>query len=434
MQQPKVYQKKFRNRNTAYGTERRLNLVKETMYQQPHFPKTVSYEDIDRAVYDWLDKEIDVSRNGERFPTYKLFSNKRASEYGQTWKQQDDKGNLELNFKTISRENTPKNTDKFGSLSNIPKDITFSIIEAPVMQQDGRLAVERYSMKQPTYIAFTYIVSIYTDSYPIVNEVSKMILKEFRSIQRYVFPNGFAMPMKLTNVSDDSEYSIDDRKYYSQSYTIELSGFVIDKDDYVVETRPSRIRYKFVAGENSSNRKKGSGFILDSMLTDSIKLTDGSDNNDNNNNNGNVNSNCGTNNAMFEIDDTEKPIEDYGISLIVDENVSKCFEGTEYEKYVARKYILTVSIDPCDPVREFEIDSTLEVESIELKNIQSFKMYINGIDVDTEKSDVMFTKGDIIKVECKAVDEKNETYIRFICIDENDIVENSQENFVEEEI
>ena len=94
MQSPKHIFKPFKNRNNSFGVERRRNAVKKTLEHQPHFPKTLTYEDYDQTVYDWLDKELDIVCEGTRVPTYKLFSIQRISEYGQNWKEIDEKGNL----------------------------------------------------------------------------------------------------------------------------------------------------------------------------------------------------------------------------------------------------------------------------------------------------------------------------------------------------
>ena len=37
------------------------------------------------------------------------------------------------------------------------------------------------------------------------------------------------MPMFLDAINDESEYTIDDRKFYSQSYQIKVMGYIIRK-------------------------------------------------------------------------------------------------------------------------------------------------------------------------------------------------------------
>ena len=42
------------------------------------------------------------------------------------------------------------------------------------------------------------------------------------------------MSMKLNDISDKSEYSIDDRKFYSQSYSILVRAYIITEKDFRV--------------------------------------------------------------------------------------------------------------------------------------------------------------------------------------------------------
>ena len=74
MQRPKHIYRPFKNRNISIGKERRLNFVKRVLENQANFPKTVTYEDIDKCVFDFVDKCFCLELNGKRFPTYKLFS------------------------------------------------------------------------------------------------------------------------------------------------------------------------------------------------------------------------------------------------------------------------------------------------------------------------------------------------------------------------
>ena len=57
------------------------------------------------------------------------------------------------------------------------------------------------------------------------------------------------MPMKLNDISDKSEYSIDNRQFYSQSYNITVKAYIITQDSLVVEERPEM---KFLGLEGDS--------------------------------------------------------------------------------------------------------------------------------------------------------------------------------------
>lgn len=110
----------------------------------------------------------------------------------------------------------------------------------PVLQENGEEAYDKYSMKQPFCLDLTYKVTIITNKYEILNQMNQMMHFEFKAINAYIAPNGHFMPMKLENVSDESEYSLDDRKYYSQTYQINLKAYIIRKEDFKVTKIPSR--------------------------------------------------------------------------------------------------------------------------------------------------------------------------------------------------
>ena len=79
--QPKPYMDKLRLRHSAVGVERRRNMSKIILENGTPLPKSVTYSDIDESVYKWLRDKIDISYDGKRIPTYKLYSTQRISEY-----------------------------------------------------------------------------------------------------------------------------------------------------------------------------------------------------------------------------------------------------------------------------------------------------------------------------------------------------------------
>ena len=59
-QSPKAYRDKLRLRRHAYGTEQRRNMSKLILEHGTPFPKSIEYSDIDNAMFEWVDKKIDV--------------------------------------------------------------------------------------------------------------------------------------------------------------------------------------------------------------------------------------------------------------------------------------------------------------------------------------------------------------------------------------
>lgn len=417
MQHPKHIFKPFKNRNIAIGKERRLNAVKTVLDNQPHFPKEVTYKDIDQAVFDWLDKEIELNIENKRFPTYKLFSNQRISEYGQNWKEMDEKGNLEINFKTITRENNPQKGENQGNSFNIPDNGYYPIFKTYVLEENGDEVIQVYSMKQPFSVNLIYTVTVFTSSYKKLNEMNVKMQDQFKALEKYIFPNGFAMPMTLESVSDESDYQIDDRKYYAQSYQLKLLAFIINESDYKVQKIPSRIKTRFVAGMNSSNRNKPNQFMLDTVNEGGQML---------------ISNKIGCGESSLDKEKVEVPFEEQYCSVNdemevdIDEIEGKqiCWKDTEDEMYVNKKIFITINFNECRKVCEFELGSILELETIEMTNIKSFKLYINSEEINVEDSDVSFDEGDVVMVKCELKDETEKAVMTIICYDPDAVLDN----------
>lgn len=422
MQRPKHIYRPFKNRNISIGKERRLNFVKRVLENQANFPKTVTYEDIDKCVFDFVDKCFCLELNGKRFPTYKLFSNQRISEYGQNWKEVDDKGNIEINFKTLTRDNNPQKGTMYGDSFNIPTEILYPIFRNVTYDDNGDEIIEQYSMKQPYVVDLLYTITVFTSSYKILNEMNEKVLAEFKGFEKYVFPNGYSMPMTLDSIEDESEYQIDDRKYYAQSYKIKLLGYLIRQEDYVVQKVPSRKNMSFVAGINSRKKRNVENFKAEEMFDK---------------NSINVQTSVGCDSAKIENIEVEVPFDeqvckvDNSVEFEEYEGKQECWAGTEDSIYVNRKVVITINFTECSKVCEFELDTTLEMETIELNNIKTYEICLNSEIVDVENSDVTFNDGDTVKVSCTLKNETKDARIRLVCYDPSTIIDRNIENTTE---
>ena len=250
---PKPNINKIKLRDKAIGTEKRLNMSKEILDKGTPFPSPVTYEDIDKEFEKWVDNELNIEYNGKKLPTFKLFSNQRINEYAQSWKHLDDNGNILMNFKTITRESNPQQGSSQGGFFNIPGHRDYPMFNIPVLQENGQLAIDQYTMKQPFSVDFKYTITLVTNQYKLINKMNELIHYHFQSLQCYIFPNDHPMPLTLESISDESEYNIDDRKYYSQSFTILLKGYIIRKEDFKVHHLPSRRTFRF---EGDNHKKK----------------------------------------------------------------------------------------------------------------------------------------------------------------------------------
>lgn len=222
--------------------ELRDNYYKEVLKDSSPFPNPLTYEDIDKEFKKWVEERLQISYEGKNLPTMTLFSNQRFSEYLQSWSFTDEDHNPILNFKTITRENNPKSGTINGNSKNIPGEHTWLMKRVVAHDKNNREYYIEYRMKQPIAVDLNYKVGLYTNKYELLNNFNLIVNDCFKGITAYIRPNGHYISMTLSDISDDSEYSINDRQYYSQTYSVTVRAYIIPEDSFIVHEVP-RLTY-----------------------------------------------------------------------------------------------------------------------------------------------------------------------------------------------
>lgn len=388
MIQPKPFLEKIRLRKHSYGIERRRNMSKIILENGTPMPKSIEYSDIDQEMFNWVDKNINLVYDGERLPTYKLYSTQRISEYAQTWSQTDDYGNVIMNFKTITRETNPQKGDITNNYFNIPGHKDFAMFYVPVLQENGTEAYDKYTMKQPTPVNFIYSISIITNKMEILNEMNETMLYEFNAINCYISPNGHPMSMTLEDISDDSEYTIDDRKYYSQTFKVKVRGYIIRREDYQVERIPSRLIISSndsdasgIVNRRGKNREKDEKVQFFSDKEDVKKREfelDAMKNDDS----------C----EIIPINDLDRPSMTYEET----EGADDCCDADK-DRFRHKVMKAIMKFDECDSELSFTIDKDMVLESVETDNVYDFRLLVND-EVMNLDNEIKFYKDDEILV------------------------------------
>ena len=234
--------------------DRKREISKEIVRHNEHTLKPVTYEDIDNEMKSWVESAINIIQDDVKLPTMVLYSNQRFSEYLQTWRFTDENNNIRLNFKTITRENNPSHGTIVGDTYNIPnnKFYTYKSIEA--INDAGKKYRIDYKMRQPTPVDLTYRVSILTNRYTSINKFNEIVNTLFNSKQVYICPNGHYMSFVLDNISDESEYNIEDRQFFSQTITLKLKAYIINESDIIIEENPISTVVCFEFGDGRRNK------------------------------------------------------------------------------------------------------------------------------------------------------------------------------------
>lgn len=410
--QPKPYMDKLRLRHHAVGIERRRNMSKMILEHGTPFPKPIEYSDIDQEMFNWVDKKFNLEYDGVRLPTYKLYSTQRISEYTQTWSQTDDYGNMIMNFKTITRENNPQKGENQGSYFNIPGHKDFAMFYVPVLQENGTEAYDRYTMKQPFAVNFMYSISIITNKMELLNEMNELMHYEFNAITCYVSPNDHPMPLTLEDVSDQSEYTIDDRKYYSQTFKIKLRGYIIRREDYKVERVPSRLVISShdsdatgIVSRRGKNRREDekvsfiTGFDADNFADKRFKPYDACESTE-------------VSNVILPPPEIEEPIEP---------NTDCC--PPPPDRYPHKVMKVVMNFDDCTTELTFNIDKDMVLESVETVNVYDFRLIVNGEVMDID-SDIKFLNGDEITVKITRDDLESTSELTLVGYDPEEVIDN----------
>ena len=320
----RAYKNTLNLRGKAYGQERRKNLAKEILKDSTPLPKTLLYKDIDESFKEWVEKDLYISFEGTSLPTISLYSNQRFSEYMQTWENVDNKKNIILNFKAITRENNPKIGTIVGNSKNIPGEHSVVLKTVESYDKNGRRYFIDYRMKQPTPIDLIYTITLVTNKYELLNEFNILVNDKFKSINCYIRPNDHFIPMKLNEISDESEYSIDNRQFYSQTYNITVMGYIITEDDYIIEERPE---LKFMGFEGDAHKT-----------------------------------------TYADIEEfTPCPSEDNSEILFV-------------------PIKLSIFLGECQRSYKFIIDTEFQAKTVETENVRSYKIYVNDIETNIDEN------------------------------------------------
>lgn len=251
----RLYKNKLDLSWTPNPLQRIKDISKEIINHSDYLPKTLSYEDIDRSFKDWVESEIVVIQDGIKLPTMVLYSNQRFSEYMQTWQYTDENNNVRLNFKTVTRENNPSHGTILGDTYNIPGERYYKLKSIPAIDDSGKKYRVDYKMKQPTPVDFNYKISIMTNRYTSINDFNEKIQQLFNARQSYICPNGHYMSITLESISDESEYNIEDRQFFSQTVNVKIKGYIIKESDFIIEENPYT---SIVCFEGEQSQRKSS--------------------------------------------------------------------------------------------------------------------------------------------------------------------------------
>lgn len=356
--------------------EQRLSYVKEILKDSTFLPKTVKYRDIDEAFLEWVENKLKINYEESTLPTYALFSNQRYSEYMQMWETMDENNNLKMNFKVITRENNPQDGHIYTGAGLIPTNTKYLMNRVEALNDQGKMCSVEYRMAQPLDVDLTYKLTLVTNKYELLNEFNLMVHDAFSCLHAYIFPNEHPMPMKLKNISDESDYTVDDRQFFAQTYTITLMAYIITEKDFEIEVKP--IASLHCIGGDIQRRK-----------------------------------------PQVEIEEFEL--------------INSCPKETE-SRFYHQPMKITISFDVCDETNcEFTMDCNMIFDDLLCENIRSYSIKCNDENIVVTNKGVLIKENDVIKIKITKISKSK---ISKITIDGRnpDVLYDRKEDNVESEL
>jgi hypothetical protein len=220
---------------------RRRELLEKINQDGTFLPKSILHADLDKGFLDFVKNDLELIVDGKKVPTVDiLITTQNWSQFTETWNFQNLDKNAEPPFITIVR--TPE--VKFGTnpavLYNIPNRKLYFYAQVPTW--DGqRHGFDIYRIPQPVPVDITYSVKIICNRMRELNKFNKNIIEKFASRQAYTVVKGHYIPIVMGDISDESVMDVEKRKYYIQSYSFTLLGFLIDEDEFEVSPAINRV-------------------------------------------------------------------------------------------------------------------------------------------------------------------------------------------------
>jgi len=231
-----------------YDNERVNQIFDNIQKGRGYFPQSVLHEDYDKAFLKFIEEDCKlvtkmtdpITKQSEDKKVPMFFLNlQRWKEFSKTWSLMDKKKQVSMPFITVVRklEVSRDENNQF----TIPNRRLFPYMYVPTWDGNKK-GVDIYQIPQPVPVTMSFEVRLFSTKIRDLNKFNKIMLRNFSSNQYYINVNGHYTQLTLENVGDESQIdSLDERRFYQQSYEIKLTGYLIDADEFKVTPAITRV-------------------------------------------------------------------------------------------------------------------------------------------------------------------------------------------------
>jgi hypothetical protein len=236
-------------------SERREQLLEYIKEDGTYLPKSVLHADLDRGMLDFVKTELEVVTAGKIVPMLDIIiTTQNWSQYLETWKFVDMDYNPSPPFITVVRQPEVKYGTNPSLQYTIPNRKQFYYASVPTWNGNEQ-GMDIYTIPQPVPVDIKYSVKIICNRMRELNQLNKVVMQTFSSRQAYTFIKGQYVPIILENVSDESQMTMEARKYYVQNYDFTMLGYLIDEDEFEVKPAIQRITQLFEIDTTTRRQK-----------------------------------------------------------------------------------------------------------------------------------------------------------------------------------
>jgi hypothetical protein len=238
---------------------RREQLLEYINKDGTYLPKSVLHADLDRGMLDFVKNDLKVVTGGKTVPMVDIIlTTQNWSQYVETATFVNLDYNVEPPFITVVRSPEVKYGTNPSLQYTIPNRKQFYYASVPTWNGNEQ-GMDIYTIPQPVPVDINYSVKIVCNRMRELNQLNKIILQKFSSRQAYTFIKGQYVPIIMNNIADESQMTMDARKYYVQSYDFTMLGYLIDEEEFQVKPAIARVA-QIMELDNSTLSKKRKKF------------------------------------------------------------------------------------------------------------------------------------------------------------------------------
>jgi hypothetical protein len=235
---------------------RREQLLEFINKDGTYLPKSVLHADLDRGMLDFVKGDLEVISAGKIVPMVDIIiTTQNWTQYVETALFVDLDYNPSPPFITVVRSPEVKFGTNPSLQYTIPNRKQFYYASVPTWNGNEQ-GMDIYTIPQPVPVDINYSVKIICNRMRELNQLNKVVMQKFSSRQAYTFIKGQYVPIILNATSDESQMTLDSRKYYVQTYDFTMLGYLIDEEEFEVKPAIARVAQVMELDTSTLSRRR----------------------------------------------------------------------------------------------------------------------------------------------------------------------------------